>query len=247
MNSSASEEGGKRTGYEFTYDRYRQLLQELIDVERNFTTYGDTIETGDVLLRHDVDLSVERAVRMAEIEASKDVQSTYFLLVSSQMYNVLNDEIRERISRIRSLGHNIGLHFSTHQYYDEDPGNEPLTDQVETERQILKLATGVSVDTVSFHIPPNWILRRSFDDFISTYEERFFSEIPYRGDSNQRWRDKLPFDSGHPEKIQILVHPGLWGENDTEFEDCVYRAVDETTESLDRFVRRQYIDDELSR
>lgn len=247
MNSSGGEKGVKSTGYEFTYDHYRQFLQELIDAERNFTTYNDTIETGDVLLRHDVDLSVERAVQMAEIEASKGVQSAYFLLVTSQMYNILNDDTQDRISRIRSLGHDIGLHFSTHQYYDEDPGDEPLTDQIETERQILKLATGATVDTVSFHIPPNWILRRSFGDFISTYEERFFSEIPYRGDSNQRWRDEPPFDSGYPEKIQILVHPGLWGKNDTGFEDCVYRAVDNTTESLDRFVRRQYIDDELSR
>jgi len=38
---------------------------------------------------------------------------------------------------------------------------------------MLESVTGVSVDTVSFHVPPEWVLRRSFDGFVSTYEERF--------------------------------------------------------------------------
>ncbi|MDL0121108.1 hypothetical protein PNP85_01985 [Halobacterium salinarum] len=245
MNDS-KEQAIKSTTCEFTYDWYRNFLQGLNDADRNFTTYDGEIETGDVLLRHDVDLSVERAVRMAEIEAAEGVQATYFLLVTTKMYNLLNDEVRERVSRIRSLGHNIGLHFSTHQYYEEEPRTKSLVKRIEIERQIFKMATGIPVDTVSFHIPPDWVLRQSFDDFVSTYEERFFSEISYRGDSNQRWRNDPPFDSGYPEKLQILVHPGLWGENDREFEDCVHRAVDNVAESVDTFANRQYIEDELS-
>jgi len=64
--------------YQYTYTRYRQLLDELTDVGLSFTTYGGNVSEGEVLLRHDVDLSVERAVRMAEIEASANVDSTYY-------------------------------------------------------------------------------------------------------------------------------------------------------------------------
>jgi peptidoglycan/xylan/chitin deacetylase (PgdA/CDA1 family) len=236
----------QRGDYQYTYTRYRQLLDELTDVGLSFTTYGGNVSEGEVLLRHDVDLSVERAVRMAEIEASANVDSTYYFLLTSRLYNIFNDQTRNRIDRIQSLGHDIGLHFSTHQYYNDAPGDEQLIEDVNTEREMLESVTGVSVDTVSFHVPPEWVLRRSFDGFVSTYEERFFGEIAYRGDSNQRWRTDPPFDAGFPEKVQILVHPGLWGENDELFENCVRRAVDETVDSLTEFVRYQYIDDELS-
>lgn len=232
--------------YGFTYYRYQQLLNELSNAGLSFTTYGGGVDAGDVLLRHDIDLSVERAVRMAEIEASADIQATYFFLVTSQLYNIFNDETKEKIQRIRSLGHDVGLHFSTHQYFDNDPGDERLTKQVNAECNALESVADTSVDTVSFHIPPKWILRRSFTGFISTYEERFFTEISYEGDSNQRWRKDPPFTAGFPGKVQILVHPGLWGEEDAEFETCVHRAVDETTASLREFARRQYIDDELA-
>lgn len=233
-------------GFQFTYTRYRQLLTDLIDAGFSFTTYGDHIDSGEVILRHDIDLSVERSVRMAEIEASVGVQSTYFFLLTSRLYNVLNDQTRERIDRIQSLGHDIGLHFSTHQYYTDDPGDKRLVEQVETERDTLESMVNISIDTVSFHIPPEWILRRSFAKFTSTYEQRFFTEIPYKGDSSQRWRTDPPFAGGFPEKMQILVHPGLWGEEDAQFETCVHRAVDETTTSLREFTRQQYIDDELA-
>lgn len=236
-------EGGT---FQFTYTRYQQLLKDLINAGFSFTTYGNSIEPSEVLLRHDIDLSVERAVQMAEIEASVGVRSTYFFLLTSRLYNVLNDQTRKKIDRIQSLGHDIGLHFSTHQYFTHDPGDEPIIKQVETERDVFESVMGVSVDTVSFHIPPNWILRRSFEPFISTYEKRFFSEVAYKGDSNQRWRADPPFSSGFPKKVQILVHPGLWGEEDKQFDTCVHRAVDETTVSLNEFVRQQYLDDELS-
>jgi len=169
----------QRGDYQYTYTRYRQLLDELTDVGLSFTTYGGNVSEGEVLLRHDVDLSVERAVRMAEIEASANVDSTYYFLLTSRLYNIFNDQTRNRIDRIQSLGHDIGLHFSTHQYYNDAPGDEQLIEDVNTEREMLESVTGVSVDTVSFHVPPEWVLRRSFDGFVSTYEERFF------------WRDRL--------------------------------------------------------
>jgi peptidoglycan/xylan/chitin deacetylase (PgdA/CDA1 family) len=232
--------------YEFTYACYRQLLSELTDAGLTFTSYDGGIEDGDVLLRHDVDLSVDRAVRMAEIEASVGVQSTYFLLLTSCLYNVLHDQTRDQIDYIQSLGHDVELHFSTHQYYDNYPDDQQLTEHIRAECDILGTVSGSSVNTVSFHVPPEWVLRRSFDGFVSTYEERFFSEIPYRGDSNQRWRADPPFDTGYPGKVQILVHPGLWGEDDQGFESCVRRAVDNRMNSINEFVRQQYIDDKLS-
>jgi len=227
------------TDVEFTFQGYEELLARLQESEYTFASFDDPIDEGAVLMRHDVDWSPRKAVHMAEIEAEYDVTSTYFFLVSSPFYNVMNGEVREQIARIASLGHDVGLHFSTHQYFDSEPNGEDgqrppdddLTAAIDREREVLSVASGESIDIVSFHNPPEWVFRRSFETFISTYEQRFFEEIVYRADSNQRWRDEPPFEGGIPPKVQILTHPVLWGESDGS-------AVDRLREERDYLFER---------
>ena len=45
-------------------------------------------EDGDVILRHDVDLSLDAALRMAELEADAGAAATYFLMTGSVFYNL---------------------------------------------------------------------------------------------------------------------------------------------------------------
>ena len=63
-----------------------------------------------VLLRHDVDLSLEAALAMAAVEADADVSSTYFLMTESVFYNLASTEGVSAIARLRELGHRVGLH-----------------------------------------------------------------------------------------------------------------------------------------
>jgi len=202
------------TDVQFTYEWYRTLLQELQDGGYTFRSFADDVTAGSVFLRHDVDWSPRKAVTVAELENELDVTSTFFFLVTSPFYNAMNRECREAIQRIQDLGHEIGLHFSTHQYWDAQPETEPLESTVCDEITVLSTIISGSVNVVSFHNPPEWVFRRSFEAFVSTYERRFFDAVAYRADSNQRWRDDPPFDEGIPETVQVLTHPVLWGERD---------------------------------
>ncbi|WP_436911232.1 hypothetical protein [Halosimplex marinum] len=209
---------------EFTFEWYGELLDLLDSRGYSFAVYDDEIPSDSVLMRHDVDWSPRKAVRMAEIEAERGVTATYFFLVSSPFYNCSNSEIRGYIDRIQRLGHDIGLHFSTHQHFDSTPdqrekGQQPADSEVSArvnrERSVLETVTDGSVDVVSFHNPPEWVFRRAFPDFISTYETQFFESIEYFGDSVQRWRSEPPFQGEElPTRMQILTHPVLWGESD---------------------------------
>lgn len=230
----------------FTYENYRTILSELLDRGYAFTTYGGRLEEREVLLRHDLDLSLGHAVRMAEIESELGITATYLPLLTSPAYNVFHSTARDYLDRIQSLDHDIGLHFSTHEYWSDNPGLKVLEDRVCNEREILQRGVERDIKVVSFHIPPNWVLRKQFDRFTSTYEKRFFTDIPYRGDSNQRWRETQPFADGYPDRMQILVHPGLWGEDDAPFEQRIQSVQTERTGYLAEFNRRQFIDDELS-
>lgn len=231
----------------FTYDTYEDLLVRLQSRGYEFASYGGPVEEGEVLLRHDVDWSPRRAARMAQIEADNDVSATYFFLLSSPFYNALYGKTREAIDRITALGHDVGLHFSPHQYWSSEPTDEELVAEVAREREILSSVVGEPIDTVSFHIPPEWVLKRSYDGFVSTYEERFFTSIAYRGDSNQRWRRSPPFDDGFPERLQVLVHPGLWAETDQTFAERLYRERDDRFSAISEFLNYQFIDDNVSR
>ena len=65
----------------FTYEAYKALLALLKKggyAFRNYHNYGDTSRC--VILRHDIDFSLESAVRLAEVERESGVSSTYFVL-----------------------------------------------------------------------------------------------------------------------------------------------------------------------
>lgn len=199
---------------EFTYGWYDRFIRRLTSEGYGFHGFDEEIDLGTVVLRHDVDWSPRKAVRLAEIESDQGACSTFFFLVSSPFYNALDREQRRRIREVLELGHEVGLHFSTHQYWEDEPDERKLVDRIESECCVLAEAADAPVDAVSFHNPPDWVLRREFDEFTSAYEPRFFEEIEYRADSNQRWRGEHPLAGGIPNRLQILSHPVLWGEHD---------------------------------
>ena len=67
-------------------------------------------EAGDLLLRHDVDLSLDAAVQLAELEHEEGAAATYFLMTESVFYNLASTEGEQVLERLRELGHRVGLH-----------------------------------------------------------------------------------------------------------------------------------------
>ena len=226
----------------YTFEWYGEFLDELRDHGCRFKGYDTALEAGDVVLRHDVDWSPRRALQTARMEAERDIEATYFFLVATPFYNLSHKPNREILSRIASLGHDVGLHFSTHQHWNEEPPQSALLAAVDSERQLLARTGPDPVDAVSFHRPPEWVFRRSFPTFTSTYAERFFSEVAYRGDSNQRWRDVHPLDDGVPETMQVLTHPGLWGWRDGTFEERLATVTDTRLARTRRFMFEQFVE-----
>lgn len=226
----------------FTFSWYERFLRSIDAEGFEFRRYRDASEPGTALLRHDVDLSPQRALRTARIERDLGVEATYFFLVSSPMYNVLDEETRDVLTAIEEMGHDVGLHFSTHQYWSPEdlPEDHRIAARVADERNVLSTVAD-PIETVSFHIPPDGVLRRAFESFPSTYEPRFFTDIGYRGDSGQRWRDEPPRVEAFDERMQILTHPGLWGESDASFEQRVRQGVDGTAERTGDYARERYI------
>jgi hypothetical protein len=238
-----SESAGEQT-FAFTHDSYRELLGALKREGYEFRTFYGPTERDTVLLRHDVDLSVVSALRMAQIEANMGIESTYHFLLTSPLYNPFERATRERIEKIDELGHEVALHFSTHAYWsDGEPEESMLRTRVESELAALGTLLGRDMPpTVSFHIPPDWVLDREIAGLRSTYAPRYFSEIGYVADSGQRWRDDPPSADSLPERTQLLVHPGLWGPSDEGFEGRIDRAIESATSHTREHAQAEFIE-----
>ena len=94
----------------FDLTHYRDLLEEAKAGGYRFAFFEGAPQKGDLILRHDVDLSLDAALRMAELEAEAGAQATYFLMTGSVFYNLSSSEGERALERLRELGHRIGLH-----------------------------------------------------------------------------------------------------------------------------------------
>ena len=103
-----------------------------------------------LVLRHDIDFAPEYSLEMAQLEYEAGVASTFFVLVDGQFYNPLQKEVIEQLRRIRSLGHEIGLHFAVNSAVETDLGRE-----VALRLDVLSGLAGVTVRSFSQHDPVN--------------------------------------------------------------------------------------------
>lgn len=77
----------------FTHDDYRRLINELGGAGYEFLFFPEAEDrlgkrSQFALLRHDVDIDLEPASALAEVDARLNVNSTYFFMLRTSHYNV---------------------------------------------------------------------------------------------------------------------------------------------------------------
>ena len=69
----------------FDLAHYRELLEAARAGGYRFALFEGEPAAGRPLLRHDVDLSLDAALRLAELEAESGVAATYFLMTRERL------------------------------------------------------------------------------------------------------------------------------------------------------------------
>jgi hypothetical protein len=161
-----------------------------------------------LLLRHDLDGPLAGARALAEIEANRGVQATFFVQTAGDFYNLLSRANRALLRRLVALGHEVGLHYEAQRYVGAG-GRESLV----ADLRLLEELTGEPVRSASQHIPIDDDAV-ALDPYIANeaYAPRF-TEAPmtYISDSLMAWREATPhelIDRGA--SFQLLVHPETW-------------------------------------
>ena len=172
-------------------DEYRDLLRAAEVGGLRPAGFERAPEQGDLLIRHDVDLSLDAAVRMAEVEAENGWWSTWFLMTRSVFYNLDSHEGEHTIARLRELGGRIA-HHAVWPHVDLDERFERV---------------------VAWHNPDPPYMSEPIDAAANPMSAPFFDPDHYRSDSNQKWRHGHPMDQlGRSEFdwLQLLIHPEIW-------------------------------------
>ncbi len=160
---------------DFTYRSYEELLNSLVKNDYTIASYFNWKEYNKcVILRHDIDYSPQKALEIARLEHASGVSSTYFVLVTSDLYNTFSAQTSNILKTISGLGHEIGLHFDEARY-DELSVNE-LAQKIAEEAKILEQAVESPVTTVSMHRPSKMILDADLiiPGIINSYGSDFF-------------------------------------------------------------------------
>ncbi|HSJ93166.1 MAG TPA: hypothetical protein VK896_03935 [Gaiellaceae bacterium] len=181
---------------DFSLAHYRELLEAARSGGYRFAGFDGPPREGDLIVRHDVDVSLEAAVRMAEVEAEAGAWSTWFLMTRSVFYN-LDSEVGERtIARLRELGGRIG-HHAVWPHVDLDDRFEAV---------------------VAWHNPDLDYVAKPVVGATNVMAPPFYDPERFRSDSNHRWSHRgnahdcphAALAGGELEWLHVVVHPVIW-------------------------------------
>jgi hypothetical protein len=225
--------GNDRT--RFTYRYYQQFVSKLCEFY-SFTTFkeGENI-TGEitrpfVVMRHDIDMDLEAALRMASLENELRINSTYFFMVRCPIYNVFGYPGAKQVNAILAYGHHLGLHFDCTLY--EDISIDRLDGYISKEGALLEDFFQHPVEAVSFHRPgPLELSGVKLKKWPNTYGKIFTEEFKYFADSRGVWAYGHPLDSQsfkERKNLHILTHPIWWTEIPRTPYECLVELVKKT-------------------
>lgn len=236
----------------FTYQAYRELLELLREHGYVFSSYHDYIQADrTVILRHDIDMDIPKAVQMAEIEQEMGVSSTYFVLVTSNFYNIFSQENQKMLRRLQEMGHEVGLHFDEAKYDEETD----LVRAMEQEAALLSQCMGQPVRSLSMHRPSGKTLEADYlvqgGHIVNSYGTEFFRNHKYVSDSRRNWREDVLaiVRSGEFDRLHILTHAFWYDETERSARDvlkdfcesrtgCCYQWLQDNMRDLEEILRR---------
>lgn len=217
----------------FSKSCYKNLLTLISESGYCLNNELSTLRSGDCFLRHDIDFSIDLALEIAIYENENSIKSSYFFMLSSNMYNLLSYDSVKKVKKIKELGHTISLHFDPDCYDD-------FLEGFKTEKLVFESVFGVKLKAVSIHRPGKFLDDNDVQlpDVIHTYESKFFKEIEYISDSagsNPYNKVKSFLEKASHKPLQLLIHPVWWCEKS----NSVTSTLNKWFEERNHFIRKE--------
>lgn len=189
---------------EFTLDGYRSLLLHLRSLGYRLEPASRVgrIKGRAVFVRHDIDIHVDGADLMGQVEHDLGVCSTWYVLLDAH-YNPWHPRAQRELRALRHAGHNFGLHYDL-EHCPEGDEHRMLDDGLWR----LDDVTGKPAMSIAMHRPA----RGRPDPLRQHPLNPHRDEIFYVSDSRREWTE--PYISqllaGEPEQAMLCTHHEHW-------------------------------------
>ena len=207
---------------DYNYTKFRKLLKVISSqgfALRSFEDYNNHRLESDgvnVFIRHDVDISLKRTKKMAEIEKSLGIRSTYFFRLHAERYDF--EEAVPIIRELSQAGFEIGLHYETLSVAAGDRGRaiELLIQDIGRLREIAPLVV------VAAHGQKGYKNREIWEDvdkekleISSAYDMEYDLYLSDAGgkslrDKNGNYLFDRIYEAKPGQIVQVLIHPDWW-------------------------------------
>lgn len=219
----------------FDYNNYKNILVSMKKIGKIYTfeSIKHTCTSG-FILRHDVDFDIEKAYKMFLIEKELNVKSTYFILTTSDLYNINSKENRKMLKDMHESGFEIGLHFDPTIY--GDISLKEMSESVKREVAIIENIINDSVKSISLHNPSIHNQYPEFKGYKNAYSTEFFNKEYYISDSCKDFRGKDIYkfiEKGKENILQVLFHPIHFSENEETYITSFNKIIEEKIEKFD--------------
>jgi hypothetical protein len=185
-----------------------------------FSEYIRDPQPKHLILRHDLDNSIEQGIRVARLDAEAGCSSSIFVRVHARGYNLMSLPSMQAVREMENLGHEVGLHLEGGINEVMGGNNDTWADR---QRLVFEAATGRSLTGFSLHEPArmggvefaNSLLERWAGTVqYHSYEDRFTTPtMKYLSDSSGNWREgHFGLWVGREARLQVLTHPFWWFE-----------------------------------
>lgn len=218
---------------DFTEEHYREILR-IATAKLTFIRFDELNEANNAALwRHDVDVSPQRALALANIEIQEGVKSTFFFMLSSAFYNILEPENIEIVQKIANMGHAIGIHFDPAHHTSIKGPKFNLEERLLIDARSFKDYLDVEPKAFSFHNPDigDWLSSDNeyVGGLVNAYSKKIKERFEYCSDSNGYWRFRRLHDvvtANDSKPLHVLTHPEWWTADVLSPRDRIQRSVD---------------------
>tara|TARA_A100001388_G_C28764300_1_gene499749 strand:- start:1312 stop:2043 length:732 start_codon:yes stop_codon:yes gene_type:complete len=215
---------------DFTEKNYKKLLYE---IKVNFTI-KDPLDidflSNECIWRHDVDVSPQRSLKLAQIENKLGIKTNYYLMLGCRFYTIFEKEILPIFKEIINLGHVIGLHFDPNLYNINN--YRDFYYSLNSEKRMLENILNYKIHTYTLHNPTAIDFSPGFESQFTGLKnvssKEFVDKFKYCSDSNGIWRHDNLFELAQDKNIKslyALTHPVWWVPHPLPPRERIKRAI----------------------
>ncbi len=188
-----------------------QYYQSLLEGKETLTIIDYVTHQKGVIVRHDIDFDLILAYEFSQFEKSLNINSTYYLLLTSPLYNPLSLNNSAMIKEMISNRFEIGLHFDPMVY---ESSSKNLDYHFQKEVEMVENFFETKIHSFSQH-QPSVKNHQIKTDLINAYHPDIFNDDCYLSDSCFDFKSKNPeefLQRSDKQLVQFLTHPAQWSD-----------------------------------